>query len=97
MLSDIYNFRKLSPLLAASGQPDEEELTDIAGAGYTVVLSIALHDDPSYSLLDERSTVEGLGLMYVHIPVDFAALTDEDFEMFVAVMDENQKRAMLVH
>jgi protein tyrosine phosphatase (PTP) superfamily phosphohydrolase (DUF442 family) len=97
MLSDIYNFKKLSPLLAASGQPDEEELVDIASAGYTVVLNLALHDDPRYSLADERATVEGLGMKYVHIPVDFAAPTDEDFNNFVAAMDENKNQRILVH
>ncbi len=97
MLNDIYNFRKLSPLLAASGQPDEQELADIARAGYTVVLNLALHDDARYSLADERGTVVGLGMKYVHIPVDFAAPTDENFERFVAAMDENQDQRMLVH
>jgi protein tyrosine phosphatase (PTP) superfamily phosphohydrolase (DUF442 family) len=97
MLSDIYNFRKLSALLSASGQPDEEELADIARAGYKVVLNLALHDDPRYSLPNERCTVEGLGMKYVHIPVDFAAPRSEDFERFVAAMDENQNQCMLVH
>jgi uncharacterized protein (TIGR01244 family) len=97
MLHDIYNFKKLSPMLAASGQPDEEELADIARAGYTVVLNLALHDDVRYSLADERGTVEGLGMKYVHIPVDFAAPSDEDFNNFVAAMDENKNQRMLAH
>jgi protein tyrosine phosphatase (PTP) superfamily phosphohydrolase (DUF442 family) len=97
MLHDIYNFKKLSPLLATSGQPDEQELADIARAGYKVVLNLALHDDARYSLADERATVEGLGMKYLHISVHFAAPTDENFDSFVAAMDENQHQRMLVH
>ncbi len=88
MLHDIFNFRQLSPLLAASGQPNEKELIALAESGYKVVLNIALHDDPRYSLPDERNTVEGLGMKYVHIPVQFAAPKDEDFELFVQAMEE---------
>lgn len=97
MLRDIYNFRQLSPQLAASGQPNEQELFAVAKAGYKVVFNIALHDDPRYSLPDERGTVEALGMKYVHIPVQFAAPTDKDFEEFVWAMDENQDQVMLVH
>ena len=97
MLHDIYNFKKLSPMLAASGQPDEEELADLASAGYTVVVNLALLDDQRYSLADERGTVEGLGMKYVYIPVDFAAPREEDFANFVAAIDENQHERVLVH
>ncbi len=62
MVSDIYSFRKLSPTLSASGQPDEQELAEIASAGYEVDLNLALHDDARYALADERGTVEGLGM-----------------------------------
>jgi uncharacterized protein (TIGR01244 family) len=97
VLSDIFNYRQLSPTLAASGQPDEQDLTDVARAGYKVVINIALHDDPRYSLSDERGTVEGLGMKYVHIPVDFSELCDDDFEKFVAAMDENYDQKLWVH
>jgi uncharacterized protein (TIGR01244 family) len=97
MLSDIYNFRQLSPHLAASGQPDEQELAAIAKAGFAVILNIALHDDPRYSLPDERRTVESLGMKYVHIPVQFSAPTDEDFDRFVSAMEEGKDQVMLVH
>ena len=97
MLRDIFNFRQLSPVLATSGQPNEHELMAVAEAGYRVVLNLALHDDPRYSLPDERRTVEALGMKYVHIPVQFAAPTDEDFELFVRAMEENHDQVMLIH
>jgi uncharacterized protein (TIGR01244 family) len=97
MLRDIYNYRQLSPKLAASGQPDEQELAAIAKAGYTTVINIALHDDPRYSLPDERGTVEALGMKYVHIPVQFTAPTDADFQTFVVTMRACEHQMLWVH
>ena len=89
MLSAIYNFRQVTPKPAVSGQPDENELAAIAAAGYQVVLNIALHDDPRYSLADEAGTVQGLGMRYIHIPARFDAPTNEDVHRFFEAMDEN--------
>src|SRR5207248_5989469 len=79
-LSDIYNFRQVSPDLASSGQPREHQLAAIAEAGYNVVINLALHNDPRYSLPDEAASVRALGLDYVHIPVQFGAPTESDLE-----------------
>ena len=73
--SDIYNFRQASPDLASSGQPREHQLAAIAAAGYNVIINLALHDDPRYSLADEAASVRALSLEYVHIPVQFNAPT----------------------
>ena len=97
MLSSIYNYRQVTPQLAASGQPDEEELAAIAQAGYEVVLNIALHDDSRYSLRDEERTVRSLGMRYIHIPVRFEAPTEEDLRLFFQAMDENVNSKLWVH
>jgi uncharacterized protein (TIGR01244 family) len=97
VLSNIYNYRQISPTLATSGQPDERELTAIAAAGYSVVLNIALHDDPRYSLQDEARTVRELGMQYVHIPVRFDAPTPKDFNSFVAALAAHRDAKLWVH
>lgn len=97
MIEAIINYRQPEPGLAASGQPDEQELAAIAAAGYEVVVNLALHDDPRYSLADERGTVEGLGMEYVHIPVQFGAPTPADFDAFAAAMDAHRGRRLWVH
>lgn len=97
MLSDIYNYRQISPTLATSGQPDEQELADIAAAGYEVVLNIALHDDARYSLPDEAGTAHALGMRYLHIPVRFDAPTPRDFDQFCLAMDDNSGAKLWVH
>jgi len=97
LLEAIYNYRPVSPRLAASGQPTEAQLAAIAAAGFEVVINLALHDDPRYSLADEPGTVRGLGMDYVHIPVQFAHPTAEDFTAFAAAMQQNHDRQVWVH
>ncbi|MEO8005455.1 MAG: sulfur transferase domain-containing protein, partial [Betaproteobacteria bacterium] len=77
-IADIHNFRQAAPDLATSGQPNEDQLAAIAAAGYDVLVNLALHDDPRYSLRDEASSVRALGMEYVHIPVQFAAPASSD-------------------
>jgi protein tyrosine phosphatase (PTP) superfamily phosphohydrolase (DUF442 family) len=97
VLTSIYNYRQLGPRLAASGQPDEEELAAIAAAGYELVLNIALHDDPAYSLPDEAGTVRALGMRYLHIPVQFDAPTLDDLRRFFDTLDANRDCRTWVH
>lgn len=96
-LEAIYNYRRASPRLATSGQPTEDQLSAIAAVGFEVVINLALHDDPRYSLADEPGTVRGLGMDYVHIPVKFAHPTAEDFNAFAAAMQQSRQRQVWVH
>lgn len=96
-ISEIYNFRQAGPNLATSGQPSEEELAAIAAAGYEVIVNIALHDDPRYSLADEAASVRALGLEYIHIPVQFGAPTERDLREFFRVMDAKRNARVWVH
>jgi len=78
LLRDSRNFREVDERLLTAGQPNEAQLADAARQGVKVVINLALHDDPRYSLPDERSTVEKLGMSYVHIPVRFEAPAEAD-------------------
>ena len=96
-ISDIHNYRQAAPDIATSGQPREDQLAAIAAAGYDVVINLALHDDPRYSLRDEASSVRALGMDYVHIPVQFSAPTTSDLTQFFEVMDRSKDRRTWVH
>ena len=52
-VSDIHNYLRIDDALATSGQPSMEELGAAARDGVEVVINLALHDDPRYSLPDE--------------------------------------------
>jgi len=96
-VSQIHDFRQAAPDLATSGQPTEEQLGAIAAAGYEVIVNLALHNDPRYSLRDEASSVRALGLDYVHIPVQFGAPTRGDLLAFFDAMDRNSGRRVWIH
>ena len=96
-ISDIHNYRQAAPDLATSGQPREDQLAAIAAAGYDLVINLALHDDPRYSLNDEASSVRALGMEYVHIPVQFGAPTTDDLALFFDAMDRAKGHRIWVH
>src|SRR5262245_23098836 len=96
-ITDIYNYLRIDDRLSTSGQPSVEELGAAARAGFEVVINIALHDDPRYSLPDERGTVESLGMTYEHIPVKFDAPTEQDLFAFFDLMVQHSSRRMLLH
>ncbi len=96
-LEKIYHYLPAGPTLATSGQPTEEQLKAIAANGYQVVINLALHTDPRYSLQDEAKSVQALGLEYVHIPVEFAAPTPDDLERFFAAMEIHKAKRIWVH
>ena len=96
-LEDARNFRKVEDRLYTAGQPSEAQLADAASKGVTVVLNLALHDDPRYSLRDEAGCVRGLGMDYAHIPVQFKAPTEQDLMDFFTAMDAHGDEKVLVH
>ena len=96
-ITQARNFRQVNERLFTSGQPTESQLASARAAGVEVVINLALHDDPRYSLRDEPGTVESLGMTYVHIPVQFGAPTEADLLAFFAAMDAHRGQPLLVH
>ncbi len=95
-LHSIHHFRQLTDDLITSGQPTEEQLAAVAAAGFQVVINLALHG-ASYSLPDERGTVERLGLIYEHIPVIWAEPTHDNLVRFIEAMERHRGRRLYVH
>ena len=96
-IETIEQYRRVDEMLATSGQPSEAQLAALAREGFGVVINLALHDDPRYSLPDEPALVHSLGMAYVHIPVAFAAPQESDLWTFFDAMDKHQGRKLLVH
>jgi protein tyrosine phosphatase (PTP) superfamily phosphohydrolase (DUF442 family) len=95
-LESIFNFLALSETLITAGQPTEQQLATVKKSGYQTVVNLALGSAHN-ALADERSTVESLGMRYVHIPVEFDRPTQEDFDRFCNLMKENGDKPLLVH
>ncbi len=96
MLEDIYNYLHLSDSLATSGQPREDQIAEIAQAGFQVIINLALAD-ADYSLKDEAATVRSYDMDYIHIPVLWQHPTKENLLAFFAAMDANRDKKLFVH
>ena len=95
--TEIKNFRAVDEMLITAGQPSVAQLQSVAAAGFQTVINLALHDQPRYSLPDEPGTVAGLGMKYVHIPVQFEAPTEADLLAFFAAMEAHRGEKLHVH
>jgi protein tyrosine phosphatase (PTP) superfamily phosphohydrolase (DUF442 family) len=96
MLSEIYSFRAVGERLGTAGQPTEGQFRMVREAGFEAVINLALPTSDN-ALANEGSVVTGLGMSYVHIPVDFKAPTPQDFRAFCRVMEAFDDRRVFVH
>lgn len=95
-LDQITNFHAYSDTLATSGQPTPEQFTEIAAAGYRMVVNLAMPNS-DHAIADEGAIVTGQGMVYVHIPVDFAAPTETELREFIGVMQAYKGQKVWVH
>jgi protein tyrosine phosphatase (PTP) superfamily phosphohydrolase (DUF442 family) len=95
-IEDIRNFVSLSERLATAGQPSEQQVQELARAGFEVVVNLGLLD-PRYCLADEASLAGSLGMAYHHIPVDFTAPQFDDLKKFFNVMDRCCDKKVFIH
>ena len=95
-LSNILNWRRIDDRITSSGQPSEAQLADVAGLGVTRVINLGLHSHEK-ALKDEAASVAGLGMTYIHIPVEFTVPTEDDFARFRAVLEEPSQDPLHVH
>lgn len=96
LLGEIYNFRAVGDGLGTAGQPTESQFGLIREAGFEAVINLALPTSDN-ALAHEGSIVTGLGMSYVHIPVNFNAPTSQDFRSFCRVMEAFEGRRVFVH
>lgn len=96
-MKNIYNFLQIESSLTTSGQPNEVQLSALAEKGFEVIINLALHNDPRYSLHNEAGLVESLGMTYIHIPVQFDAPTENDLESFFNAMESVKNKKVHIH
>jgi protein tyrosine phosphatase (PTP) superfamily phosphohydrolase (DUF442 family) len=95
-IEEIRNYVALSDELATGGQPSEEQVRQLAQAGFETIINLGLLD-PRYCLEDEAGLVHALGLEYRHIPVDFQAPTIDDLTQFFEAMQAAEGKRVFVH
>lgn len=94
--SDIVNFVRYTENFASSGQPSREQLQAVADEGFKRVVYIAFTNNPG-ALADEDIAVKGLGMEYMHIPVDFSNPLPADFYAFADSMRRDPGKKTLLH
>jgi len=95
-MKKIYNYYQYSDTISCSGLPTEEELGKIKENGFEIVISLSMPSD-SVTLENEDKTLSTLGLTYFHIPVDANAPKEEDFEIFVHLLDSFSDKKIYIH
>jgi len=90
------NYRKISERVATSGSVSEDRLRRLGAEGFDAVVNL-LPDSSEVAVAGEREIVEGLGLEYHYIPVDFGNPTKADFSLFRRVMENAGDKKILIH
>jgi len=95
-IEQAYNFRRVNARVATAGRVEPEQLAQLAASGVEVVINL-LPRDSRYAVPDEREIVEGQGVEYLYLPVDFAEPTVADYERFRELMARACGRSLLLH
>ena len=93
---DILNFHEMTDNIAIGGQPTVSQLAQVADAGYSVVVNLAMHDSDN-ATPEEGSVTASLGMSYIHIPVPSDAPTSTHVRKFFNVMDAFEGEKVFVH
>jgi protein tyrosine phosphatase (PTP) superfamily phosphohydrolase (DUF442 family) len=95
-LSKITNFVQITADVGTSGQPNKDQFRSIAEEGFRAVVNLALPTS-DHAIAEEGSVVTGLGMSYIHIPVDFSAPTVDDLKTFIGTMEALKGKKVWVH
>lgn len=93
---DILNFHEMTDNIAIGGQPTVNQLAQVADAGYSVVVNLAMHDSDN-AIPEEGSVTASLGMSYIHIPVPSDAPMSAHVQKFFNVMDAFEGEKVFVH
>jgi NAD+ diphosphatase len=92
----IKNFLPLGERFGTAGQPTAEQFALIRAEGFDTVVNLALATSPG-GLPDEGALVQGLGMEYVHIPVEFGAPQPDDLQRFFDAVEQREGKRIFVH
>jgi len=95
-IDNILNTIIISDNIGTSGQPSPKQFQDIADAGYTSVINLAMPDSTN-ALPDEGGYVSEAGMNYFHIPVPFDAPTRKHLSLFLKLMKSTEGQKVWVH
>lgn len=95
-LKDVFNYQALDDRLFTSGQPTPAEFQLIKDKGCAMVVNLSPEKAPN-AVSNERELVEGLGMKYLRLPLDFSNPGEEEYARFAAEVDAVQDGGVWVH
>ena len=95
-VDQAYNFRQVNEKVATAGRVEPEQLAQLGDEGFELVINL-MPDSSKYAVAGEQQIVEGQGIDYRYLPVDFAAPTLADYQQFRQFMQAAGERKLLVH
>jgi len=95
-IDHILNYIAISNEIGTSGQPSPNQFKDIADAGFTSVINLAMPDSTN-ALPDEGGFASEAGMNYFHIPVPFDTPKREHLILFLKLMKALEYEKVWVH
>ena len=95
-LAEINNFRQYTPVFASSVQPTVAQLSLLQEEGFERIVYIAFSSHKQ-AIADEDKLVKGLGLEYLHVPVDWERPLRSDFYAFADYLQRAPLKKTLLH
>ena len=94
-LPPIRAFLQVTPEFCTGGQPRVEHFAMLKSKGVKTVLN--LRQPTEHRADEEKQTVEGLGMRYINIPVNYQNPAPESVDEFLKITDDKANRPMFVH
>ncbi len=95
-MDDILNFYPITERVGTAGQPTPAQFAQIAAAGYTAVINLAMPDSDN-AIAQEGALVSSQGMDYIHLPVPFDAPGERHLRRFFGVMTALGDDKVFVH
>lgn len=95
-IKDTLNYIRISNTISTSGQPSPSQFDDIANAGFTCIINLAMPDSTN-ALPDEGEFVSEAGMNYFHIPVPFDTPERKHLELFLKLITALEGEKTWVH
>ncbi len=92
----ITNYFQMTPELATSGQPCDEQIRQISKLGYTTVINLAPHTAQD-TMPDEGRIVATNFMSYINIPVLYEDPQPEQLLMFCNLLDALKGQKVWIH
>lgn len=95
-MNTITAYYPINDTLACSGQPTEEQFSEIAAAGFQAVINVAMPTSTN-AIANECQLVTQLGMTYIHIPVSWEAPRVNDVILFFDIMQALTDKKVWLH